>query len=83
MPMHFVTDTYEDIDRNCTNPVHRAYCRVKMFRDKVIYLCMTYTGINTGLSITVFMREKSGIFQYCSNILHVHLGMGIPVLPTL
>ena len=35
MPMHFVTDTYEDIDRNCTNPVHRAYCRVKMFRDKV------------------------------------------------
>ena len=41
MPMHFVTDTYEDIDRNCTNPVHRAYCRVKMFRDKVcVYACI-------------------------------------------
>ena len=37
MPMHFVTDTYEDILRNCTSPVHRAYCKVKMFRDKVIY----------------------------------------------
>ena len=37
IPLHFVTDTYEDIDTESAEPVHRAYCKVKIFRDKVCY----------------------------------------------
>lgn len=36
IPLHFVTDTYEDIETESAEPVHRAYCKVKIFRDKVM-----------------------------------------------
>ena len=35
IPLHFVTDTYEDVDTESAEPVHRAYCKIKIFRDKV------------------------------------------------
>ena len=42
IPLHFVTDTYEDIETESAEPVHRAYCKVKIFRDKVmIQSCCT------------------------------------------
>ena len=34
-PLHVVVDTHEDLDNEGTEPVHRAYCKVKIFRDKV------------------------------------------------
>ena len=34
-PLHVVVDTYEDLENESAEPVHRAYCRVKIFRDKV------------------------------------------------
>ena len=34
LPLHIVVDTYEDIETE-REPSHRAYCRVKIFRDKV------------------------------------------------
>ena len=40
IPLHFVTDTYEDIDTDSAEPVHRAYCKVKIFRDKVIIITL-------------------------------------------
>lgn len=32
--LHFVSDTYEELDYESADPVHRAFCRVKIFRDK-------------------------------------------------
>ena len=54
IPLHFVTDTYEDIDTDSAEPVHRAYCKVKIFRDKVIIIMLhmhiyTYTSVMQGL----------------------------------
>jgi hypothetical protein len=40
IPLHFVTDTYEDIETDSAEPVHRAYCKVKIFRDKVIIIML-------------------------------------------
>ena len=34
-PLHVVVDTYEDLESETAEPVHRAYCKVKIFRDKV------------------------------------------------
>ena len=34
-PLHMVVDTYENLDSDTAEPVHRAYCKVKVFRDKV------------------------------------------------
>eukprot|EP00731_Ephydatia_muelleri_P030770 Em0022g284a len=34
LPLHLVVDTYEDMDTDKCEPVHRGYCRVKIFRDK-------------------------------------------------
>ena len=34
-PLHVVVDTYENLDNESAEPVHRAYCKVKIFRDKV------------------------------------------------
>ena len=33
LPIHIVTDTYEDLDGD-SEPIHRGYCKVKIFRDK-------------------------------------------------
>lgn len=33
-PLHMVVDTFESLENDATEPVHRAYCRVKIFRDK-------------------------------------------------
>ena len=35
LPLHVVIDIYEDLENEAAEPVHRAYCRVKIFRDKV------------------------------------------------
>ena len=43
IPLHFVTDTYEDTDTESAEPVHRAYCKVKIFRDKVLSFCDHYS----------------------------------------
>ena len=36
LPLHVVVDTFEDTE-NEAEPSHRAYCKVKIFRDKVSY----------------------------------------------
>ena len=33
--LYFVSDTYDELDSENAEPVHRAFCRVKIFRDKV------------------------------------------------
>jgi len=38
IPLHFLVDTYEDLDPSA-EPVHRAVCKIKVFRDKVQCLC--------------------------------------------
>ena len=35
LPLYLVTDTYEDVDSVGAEPVHRGFCRIKIFRDKV------------------------------------------------
>lgn len=36
IPLYLVTDTYEDLDNlETADPVHRAFCKIKIFRDKV------------------------------------------------
>ena len=35
LPLCLVTDTYEDLDIMGAEPVHRAFSRIKIFRDKV------------------------------------------------
>lgn len=30
-----MADTYEDMESEGADPVHRAFCRIKIFRDKV------------------------------------------------
>ena len=37
--LHFVSDTYDDMAIESAEPVHRAFCRVKIFRDKVSEEC--------------------------------------------
>ena len=39
IPLHFLVDTYEDLDPNA-EPVHRAVCKIKVFRDKVCSVCV-------------------------------------------
>ena len=46
-PLHVVVDTYEDLENEAVEPVHRAYCKVKIFRDKVhiqTWLGQTWLG---------------------------------------
>lgn len=35
IPLYLVTDTYEDVCSEGADPVHRGFCRIKIFRDKV------------------------------------------------
>ena len=45
IPLHFLVDTYEDLDPSA-EPVHRAVCKIKVFRDKVSKkLCTVYCYI--------------------------------------
>jgi len=45
LPLHIVIDTYEDLENEAAEPVHRAYCRVKIFRDKVsVWVCRCVGG---------------------------------------
>ena len=37
-PLHVVVDTFEDL-KEAAVPVHRAYCKVKLFKDKVQDVC--------------------------------------------
>ena len=39
IPLHFLVDTYEDLDPSA-EPVHRAVCKIKVFRDKVSKNCV-------------------------------------------
>ena len=39
IPLHFLVDTYEDLDPSA-EPVHRAVCKIKVFRDKVQCMCV-------------------------------------------
>ncbi|XP_046853173.1 LOW QUALITY PROTEIN: grainyhead-like protein 1 homolog [Xenia sp. Carnegie-2017] len=34
IPLHLQIDTYEDVDVPDAEPVHRAFCQIKIFRDK-------------------------------------------------
>ncbi|XP_032242135.1 grainyhead-like protein 2 homolog isoform X2 [Nematostella vectensis] len=34
IPLHLQIDTYEDVDNPDAEPVHRAFCQIKVFRDK-------------------------------------------------
>ena len=35
IPLFLVAETYEDLDTETAEPMHRAVCRIKIFRDKV------------------------------------------------
>ena len=35
IPLHLQIDTYEDIGVADAEPIHRAFCQIKIFRDKV------------------------------------------------
>lgn len=35
IPLHLQIDTYEDINNPDAEPIHRAFCQIKVFRDKV------------------------------------------------
>ena len=35
IPLHLQIDTYEDIANADAEPVHRSFCQIKVFRDKV------------------------------------------------
>ncbi|CAH3197079.1 unnamed protein product, partial [Porites evermanni] len=34
IPLHLQIDTYEDINNPDAEPIHRAFCQIKVFRDK-------------------------------------------------
>ena len=36
IPLHLQIDTYEDLTNADAEPVHRSFCQIKVFRDKVI-----------------------------------------------
>ena len=35
IPLHLQVDTYEDLTNPDAEPVHRSFCQIKVFRDKV------------------------------------------------
>ena len=35
IPLHLQIDTYEDLTNPDAEPVHRSFCQIKVFRDKV------------------------------------------------
>ena len=35
IPLHLQIDTYEDLTNPDAEPVHRTFCQIKVFRDKV------------------------------------------------
>lgn len=38
IPLFLVADTYDEVESESADPVHRAFCRIKIFRDKVYNL---------------------------------------------
>ena len=55
IPLHFLVDTYEDLDPNA-EPVHRAVCKIKVFRDKVsmsLFVCCLLHGLYVMCSVCV------------------------------
>ncbi len=38
IPLHLQIDTYEDVGVADAEPIHRAFCQIKIFRDKVSFM---------------------------------------------
>ena len=53
-----VVDTYETVESDNAEPVHRAYCKVKIFRDKVGTLSVWST-------IFIYVRILSTVCMEC------------------
>jgi transcription factor CP2-like protein len=60
-PLHVVVDTYEDLENEATEPVHRAYCRVKIFRDKGAERKNKDETRNLDRRIQKVMRQRPGV----------------------
>jgi hypothetical protein len=45
IPLHLQIDTYEDIGVADAEPIHRAFCQIKIFRDKVSLLTVVLTAL--------------------------------------
>ena len=68
IPLHFLVDTYEDLDPSA-EPVHRAVCKIKVFRDKVccvvwacVRVCMRACGMPENMfaiHVLIGCREKN------------------------
>lgn len=59
--MHLQIDTYEDVDVPDAEPVHRAFCQIKIFRDKVNPLAgVTCPNFVVLLSFYMFLLTLKG-----------------------
>ena len=78
-----VADTYEELEIDSAEPVHRGYCRVKIFRDKVAGYCQECAKIlyTSDVTYRIAGKFRRGInfipvMLWYNNILHVYrLGM--------
>ncbi|CAI8037945.1 Grainyhead-like protein 1 homolog [Geodia barretti] len=59
-PLHMVVDTYGDLENEAAEPVHRAYCRVKIFRDKGAERKNKDETRNLDRRIQKIMRQRPG-----------------------
>ena len=74
LPLHIVVDTYEEQDSNQEEPSHRAYCRVKIFRDKVEMIHLEYTVISVVIVSLCVCVSLSLCFCVCvCGLYHPHL----------
>ena len=65
IPLHFLVDTYEDLEPSA-EPVHRAVCKIKVFRDKV------GTSLSVHYNITcdehTYAEQKCCYIVKCENL---------------
>jgi transcription factor CP2-like protein len=60
-PLHVVVDTYEDLESETAEPVHRAYCKVKIFRDKGAERKNKDETKNLDRRMQKFMKQRPGV----------------------
>lgn len=46
IPLHLQIDTYEDLTNPDAEPVHRSFCQIKVFRDKVSESWLILEGLH-------------------------------------
>lgn len=60
IPLFLVADTYEDLDTETAEPIHRAVCRIKIFRDKGAERKNKDETKSVERRMLKFMKEQSG-----------------------